>query len=93
MYSSPFQLAGSYELSSILITLGASSMAFPAVRAARAHSAKVPLGILGISEERDEGNPPSIKAEGTMLSGLSVSLQAITARPSRNSFLSFNLST
>ena len=67
----------------------ASAIALCAVITACARSASVALGTLGPRNERSEGNFPNTNAEGTNSSGPGLSLHALTAKLSRNSF--FNL--
>ena len=55
---------------------------------ARASSASVALVILGPMNERSEGNSPNMSAKGTTPSRPSVSLRALTAMLSRDSFFS-----
>ena len=53
------------------------------VRAACAHSAKVPRGTLGTKKERSKGYSLKINAEGSTPSGPSLSLQAFRAMMSK----------
>ena len=63
-----------------------SSITLRAVRAPCARSASLALGILCPRNERSEGNSPNTSAEGTSPSSTGVSLHALTAKLSRNSF-------
>ena len=66
----------------------ASSITLRAVRASNYRSASVVQGTLGRRNEHSERNSPNTRAEGTTPLGQSVSLYALTAKLSRNSFFS-----
>ena len=66
----------------------ASAINLRAVRAACARLASVVLGTLGLRNERYEGSSPNTRTEGTTPLGPSVSLHALTAKLSKNSFFS-----
>ena len=70
----------------------ASAMTLHAFSAVSARTASVARGFLGLRKDRTEGNSPNRRAEGTISSGLSVSLQGLTARLSKNSFFSLGCS-
>ena len=63
-----------------------------AVRVVCARSANVALGTLSLRNECSEGNYPKTSAEGTTLSGPSVSLHALTDKFSKSSFFGFESS-
>ena len=63
-------------------------MVLRAVRVAYDLLAKLARGTLGPRIERREENSPKTNADDTTPSGPYVSLQALTAKPSRNSFFS-----
>ena len=65
-----------------------SAITFCSVEATCVRTASISMGTLCLKNERSEGNSPYTKASGTTPSGQSVSLHALTARLSRNSFLS-----
>ena len=83
---------GAWLLVWFLIRACVSAMTLRAERAACAHSASVVRGILCPRKDRSEGNSPNRSAENTTPSGPSVSLQALTARLSRNFFYSLGWS-
>ena len=68
-----------------------STITLRAVKAVCVRSASVALGTLGPSNESNEENYPKTSADATTPSGPSVSLHALTAQISINSFLSLEV--